>query len=64
MMHEGSDSRLLNTVDGQKYYADDFGQRAERTPKEPSVEHYQLTGKSGFPLMNGVRSKTPQPFHL
>lgn len=64
MMHEGSDSRLFNTVDGQKYYADDFGQRTERIPREQSVQQYQLTGKSGFPLMNRVRSKNPQPFHL
>lgn len=32
-MHEGSDSRLFNTVDGQKYYADDFRQ-TEKTQRE------------------------------
>lgn len=51
-MHKGSDSRLFNTVDGQKYYADDFRQRTKRTQREQSVEQYQLTEKSGFPLMN------------
>lgn len=50
------------TLDGQKYYAGDFGQRTETMPRERSVQQYRLTGKSGFSLMNGIRSKNPKLF--
>lgn len=36
MMCECSESRFFNTRDGQKYYADDFGQRTDNAKNNVS----------------------------